>query len=507
MESRATHDIIIAGGGTSGAALAGIIARDNDARVLLLEAGPDYGALSGGKWPDELLDARSIPTSHDWGYAGIAHDTHIDPTTFDRARVIGGCSSHNGCVALGGHRRDYDHWAELGNTGWDWQSVAPAFERAKRALSVRIPTGNELVPYQAAFIDAAVDAGIPRVADLNDPDNTTGVAASPVNIRDGVRWNTALAYLDPVRDRENLTIAGNVLIDRVVIENGRAVAIEGIVDGERHTYRARRIVLSAGAYGSPAILLRSGVGPAGEIERHGIALVHELPGVGRNLADHPAIRLRYRGSDRLNAIMDEFRNSTWLPDEQALAKVRSSRCTEAFDLHLFATSGQEPDSGEWSYDLFISAVIPRSSGSVTLQSANPQDSPVIDHGYLSDLDGEDQAVLLDGLRIARRIMQPLLDSGLLKRELSPGHEVQTDGDLVDFISRNVGIYYHPACSCRMGPAGDRDAVVDPGGKVHGLDGLYVCDASIFPILMRANTNLPAAMIAEHLASAIMDFEG
>jgi choline dehydrogenase len=502
-----SHDIIIAGGGTSGAALAGIIARDTDLKVLLLEAGPDYGQLSDGGWPEDLLDARSIPNTHDWGYSGIAHDTQIDPTTFDRARVIGGCSSHNGCVALGGHRRDYDHWAELGNTGWDWESIAPAFERAKERLAVRIPGQDELVPYQSAFLEAAVAAGLPLVADLNDPDDIAGVAPSPANIRDGMRWNTALAYLDPVRKKGNLNIIGNVLIDRVVIENGRAVAIEGIIDGQRHSYRARRIVLAAGAYGSPAILLRSGIGAGDELGKHGIETVQELAGVGRNLADHPAVRLRYRGGESLTSTMTEFKASSWLPDEQVLAKARSSRCTEAFDLHIYPTTSQDPDTGEWHFYLYVSSIIPRSSGTVTLRSPDPQASPLIDHGYLSDLDGEDRAVLADGLSIGRAIMQPLLDSGVLAEEISPGHEVITDAAVSDFINRTVGIYYHPACSCRMGPAGDPEAVVDPHGKVHGLEALYVCDASIFPLLMRANTNLPAAMIAEHLASIIADITG
>lgn len=502
MSQDTRYDLIIAGAGTSGAALAGIVARDSGLSVLLLEAGPDYGSLADGNWPQGLLDARTIPGTHDWGYSGIAHDTHIDPTDFDRARVIGGCSAHNGCVALSGHRLDYDHWAAIGNAGWDWNSIAPAFERARQALNVRIPEQNELTPYQSAFIDAAVEAGIPRVANLNDPDDIAGVAPSPVNIKDGVRWNTAFAYLDPVRGRENLTIIDNALIDRVVIETGRAAGVEAIVDGERQTFSAERTVLAAGAYGSPAILLRSGIGPASDLRKLNITSVHDLPGVGRNLVDHPAIRLRYQGSDQLNQRMSKFRESTWLPDEQSLAKARSSRCTQAFDLHLYSTTSQDPDTGEWHYSLFVSSVTPRSTGSVCLQSKDPDFAPRIDHGYLSDIDGYDRAVLIDGLQLARRIMQPLIDAGTLATEVSPGPEVQTGEQCSQFIDRNVGIYYHPAGSCRMGPTSDPTAVVDSTGKVHRLDGLYVCDASIFPVLMRANTNLPAAMLAEHMARGI-----
>ena len=224
-------DLLIVGGGTSGAALAGIVARDTDLNVVLLEAGPDYGPLSDDRWPEELLDARKSPGSHDWGYSGFAHPSHERVTTFDRARVIGGCSSHNGCVALLGHRRDYDHWAELGNQGWSWPEVAPAFARAKQALRVRTPDDAELTPYQAAFVSGAEASGIPRVVDLNDPDDTSGVSPSPANIFDGIRWNTALAYLDPVRARPNLTIVPNTTVDRVEVLAGRAVAVEAIIDG------------------------------------------------------------------------------------------------------------------------------------------------------------------------------------------------------------------------------------------------------------------------------------
>ena len=504
MSGNETFDIVIAGGGTSGAALAGIMARDTSLRVLLLEAGPDYGPLESGNWPPELLDASTIPGTHDWGYSGVAHASHREPTTFDRARVIGGCSSHNGCVALSGHRRDYDAWAEIGNTGWDWDSVQPAFKRAKRALHVRIPEEHELAPYQAVFAQAAIEAGIPGVEDLNDPDDVAGVAPSPVNIRNGVRWNTSLAYLDPVRHKGNLTVIGDVLIDRVVLENGIVTGVAGIQDGQQRTFSGRRIILSAGAYGSPAILLRSGIGSSVELSRHGITQQHRLSGVGRHLADHPAIRLRYRGSEELCARMSEFSETSWLPDEQTLAKVRSGGCDEAFDLHLYPTSGRNPATGEWDFFLYVSSVLPRSHGTVTLASADPLDAPVIDHGYLSDIGGEDRTVLLDGLRLARQIMQPLLDSEQLAEELSPGIEIVTDGQILEFIDGNVGIYYHPASTCQMGPEHDPMAVVDADGKVHGLSGLYVCDASIFPVLMRANTNLPAAMLAEHLAARMAE---
>jgi choline dehydrogenase len=492
-------DLLIIGGGTSGAALAGILAREADRRVLLLEAGPDYGPLAAGRWPRDLLDARWLPGSHSWGYGGRAHPTHERETPFDRARVIGGCSAHNGCVALIGHRRDYDHWEELGNSGWGWDAVAPAVERAKRGLRVRLPDDSELTPFHAAFIEGAVASGVPHVRDMNDPDEDTGVAASPVNIHEGMRWNSALGYLDPVRDRPNLRVAGDTFVDRVEIEHGRAVAVHAIRDGRRIRIPAARIVLAAGAYATPAILLRSGIGPADELRGLGIAPVHDLPGVGKNLVDHPTVEVHFAGTDRLNQMMESFGADHWLPDEQTLAKARSGRCTEAFDLHLYAVITRPEQCGHWRYRVYVSSVLPRSIGAVTLRSADPEAAPAIDHGYLSDVGGEDLAVIADGIALARAIGAAPGVAELFGEETRPGPGHETPEQITDFIRRTVGIYYHPTSTCRMGPATDPHAVVDPRGAVHGLDGLAICDASIFPTLMRANTNLPAAMIAEHMA--------
>lgn len=492
-------DILIVGGGTSGAALAGIIARDTDLSVVLLEAGPDYGPLAAGHWPAELLDARQLPGTHDWGYSGIAHAMQEKPIPFDRARVIGGCSAHNGCVALLGHRRDYDAWAEMGNTGWGWEDVAPAFERAKKGLRVRFVEDREVVPFQRAFIEGAMAAGIPRVHDTNDPDDNAGVAASPVNIYDGMRWNTALGYLDPVRDRPNLRIIGGALVDRVEIAGGRAVAVQAVIGGERVQIPAARIVLSAGAYGSPAILMRSGIGPADDLHALGIAPVHPLPGVGQHLMDHPTVKVYFAGTDRLHAAMDEFAAHHWRPDEQALAKARSSVCKEAFDLHLYSVATRPPGENRWVYRVYVSSVFPRSVGSVTLTSADPDAAPMIDHGYLTDPDREDLTVLADGVALARQLGAAAGVASLFGDETDPGPGHETREALEQWIKRTVDIYYHPTSTCKMGPVSDPLAVVDPTGKIHGLDALYLCDASIFPTIMRANTNLPAAMLPEHMA--------
>jgi len=498
-----TADILIVGGGTSGAALAGILARDPHRTVTLLEAGPDYGPYGEGRWPADLLDARHLPESHGWGYADRAYPAHTHPTVFSRARVIGGCSSHNGCVALLGHRRDYDGWATIGNTGWDWESVAPAFRRAMAVLCVRVPTDDELTPFQAAFVRAAVATGLPLSRDLNDPDEDMGVGVSPVNIVDGTRWNSAFAYLDPIRAQGNFTVVPNVLADRVLVRGNRAVGIEAIIGGVRQRFVADTIVLAAGAYGTPAILLRSGIGPVGELGRSGIAAVHHLPGVGRGLTDHPAVELRYRPSLRLHDATSAFAVDHWCPDEQTLAKARSSLCAEAFDLHLYSVATYLPGTDEYAFTMVVSCMDPHGAGSVRLAAtdpANPAAAPRIDHGYLSDPAGHDAAVLREGIVMARAVMAAA--PWAWAEECTPGGAVVTRAALDQYVRQTVGIYYHPACSCRMGPETDTLAVVSPQGALHGLDNLFLCDASIFPSLPRANTNLPAAMLAEHLAPMI-----
>jgi choline dehydrogenase len=370
-------------------------------------------------------------------------------------------------------------------------------------LYVRQVEASEVTPFHGAFVEAGVAAGLTRVDNLDNPDGVSEVGLSPVNIRDGMRWNTALAYLDPVRnERPNLRIVGNALVDRVEIAGGRAVAVHLAGDAGSHRIAAERVVLSAGAYNSPAVLLRSGIGPAVELQALGIEPVHPLAGVGRTLQDHSAFTMAFRGSPALLSQMREWNQHAWLPDEQALGKARSRDCREAFDLHAISYNPTLRDGTGWNFQMQAICVDVRSVGSVTLVSPDPAVAPRIDHGYLSDPEGHDVAVLQDGVELLRRIASsgPLaelvtLDDAELQAQ-PPG------SDLRPLLGRRVGIYYHPACSCRMGPASDPLAVVDARGRVHGLDNLYVCDASIYPRLMRANTNLPTAMLAEHLAPAI-----
>ena len=497
-------DLLIIGGGTGGATLAGIVARDTSQRVTLVEAGPDYGPPDPEKWPADLLDPRPGSTSHDWGYDGVAHRAQPEAIPYLRARVIGGCSSHNYCNASVGHRCDYDGWAKMGNPGWDWESVAPAFARAQQAMRVHTPDAEGLTPYHVSFLDGAAEVGIPRVPEFNNPDEATGVAPFPVNVSGGMRWNSAFAYLDPVRSRPNLNIVDNALVERVVLQGDRAVAVEVFADGERHTIQARRIVVAGGAYCSPAILMKSGIGDPSALERIGVEPSHSLTGVGQNLTDHPLLLLRFNPTDKLEKQMAQLGEVARRSEVRTMAKVPSPHCGEGFDLDLISRTLYYPETDEMQYGVVITMVAPRSRGRLTLTSGDPEAKPVIDMGYLTDGAENDLNAVVDGVEISRTIGATIARAGLIDGEMDPGAAVSTRQGLGDWVQRSVTTFAHPSCTCRMGPANDSGAVVDHNGQVHGIDGLYVCDASIFPVVMRAPTNLPTAMVAEHLASRIGD---
>ena len=489
-------DTVVIGGGTAGAAVAARLVQGTSQTVLLIESGPDYGAFAEGRWPAPLLDARSLPAGHDWGYVNGA-STGRPEHPLERARVMGGCSSHNGCASIWGSRVDYDNWAALGNPGWSADELLPFFKLASETLRVKRISSSEITPWQQACLDTAPKIGIPQVADLNDLDEDIGMSTSPVNIVDGVRWNTAFSYLDPLRDNERLTIRGRVQVDRLRLEGNRVVAIEAIGPDGPVTIEAGRVIVCAGTYGSPAILLRSGIGPESELRALGIQTKLDLA-VGKNLHDHPAVYLKFSGTPQIVADMKDFVASGGvLFSEQTIAKFRSKYCTTAYDLHLFPVGGQfmnEADS--WEFLLPVANMTPLSRGSVQLTSADPFATLKIDTAYLSDPEGRDLTILWNGIEQVRdyACQMPLAD--LIGEEISPTLDYKTPED----VRRDNLHYYHPVGTCKMGPAPDASAVVDARGKVHGVDNLYVADASIMPVVPRANTNIPALVVGERIAS-------
>ncbi len=326
------------------------------------------------------------------------------------------------------------------------------------------------------------------------------MAPSPVNIANGVRWNTAFAYLDPVRERSNLTIVDDSPCDRLEIASGKVRAVVVAGRGGPVRIEAGRIIVAAGTYGSPAILMRSGIGDPAELRAAGITPVHDLPGVGRNLHDHPRVTLIYVGTRELENMMTEFGREHWMPEEQTIAKARSSRCSEGFDLHIYPVGG--PDSATptgWRWTLEVACMTPRSRGALRLTSADIEAPPILDHRYLSDPDDEDLRVLVDGVALAREIAAKPALSRLAGKAISPGISGGNRTEVAAWVRANCLHYYHPVGTCRMGPASDRSAVVDLRGKIHGLDNGYVADASIMPVIPRANTNVPALVVGERIA--------
>jgi choline dehydrogenase len=487
-------DTLVIGGGTAGAAVAGLLAQHSDEEIGLLEAGPDYGALEEGRWPRDLLDATALASSHDWGYDSgelLAGRELL----YERARVLGGCSAHNGCAEVVGAREDYDAWAAAGNPGWSTDELLPHFAAAERRLRLKRYADEEVTPFQSACIEAADAIGIPRLEDLNDLTTDVGIACAPMNIVDGVRFNTAFAYLDPVRSRPNLEIQGRMLVDRLLLSGGVVVAAEAIdAAGRRQRIEADRFVLSAGAYGTPSVLLRSGIGPAEQLSALGVDVALELPGVGANLQDHATVMLRFAPSERLRRRSSAFAAERAHPEEQAIAKARSSLCREAFDLHIFPCTEHAGEQA-WDFQLWVACMENHSRGTIQLTSTDPEAPPRIDHALLTDPAGHDAEVLWEGAELARELAAGEALAGLLDGEL--------DAFVRDDLPTRVGHYWHPAGTAKMGPVEDPQAVVGADGRVHGVANLYVADASIMPVLPRANTNLPTLTIGERLAAQLL----
>lgn len=494
-------DTVVVGGGTAGSVIASRLIEFGNQSVLLIEAGPDYGPLTKGLWPPELMDGRVISSTNNWDYRSSS--IHGQPRhSLQRAKVIGGCSSHNGCIALWGSRADYDGWESDGNIGWSTNEVFPYFIKAAAQLKVRDFSQSEITPFHKACLDTIEGMGIPRTRNLNDMEENTAVGISPVNIQKGIRWNSAFAYLDNVRDDSNLTVLGDILANKVNFSNGRAVSLNVVIGGDLIDIAVGRIVLCAGTYESPTILLRSGIGSPESLSDLDIKTVVDLPGVGRNLHDHPSISLKFIGNRQLSDEMEEsLENGNTVFTEQSLAKVASDKCTTAFDMHISPVMEANPNTdGLWPCNIAISNMAPKSRGRLFIRNDDPTERPVIDTGYLTDPEDSDISVLLEGISLARQISSQLPLSALIEREILPSKKLIN----ASAVRQKCLHYYHPVGTCKMGPAHDPMAVVDSQGKVYGTDNVYVADASIMPIIPRANTALPTLMLAEKIASIIVN---
>jgi len=517
-------DTVIVGAGSAGCVLANRLSADPSHRVCLIEAGPeDRSPLI--HIPAGILG--TIPRRQvNWAFKtepqpGLGGRQGYQP----RGRVLGGSSSINAMIYMRGHRSDYDDWAALGNPGWAYEDVLPQFRRSEdqlRGADAFHGSGGELTvsdlasPAAAshAFVESAARAGLARNPDFNGA-SQDGAGLYQVTQRRGRRCSAAVAFLRPALARPNLTVLTGRHATRIVFEGARATGIE--VEGPGGTARidaARELVLSAGAFGSPQLLLLSGIGPREELSRHGIALRHELPGVGRNLVDHIDLALVYRSDDRslmgitprtaLRAVAGycEWRDrgtgilTTNFAEAGAFFRTRADLPRPDVQLH-FLTGLVDDHARRLHYGYGVSCHVavlrPKSRGQVGLRSADPRDAPRIDPNFLAE--AEDVATLVAGVKRAREIMEGA--------PLAPhrGAELFVEGTgeeaLLAQIRRRADTIYHPIGTCRMGA--DAMAVVDPLLRVRGLEGLSVVDASVMPTPVGGNTNAPTIMIAETAA--------
>ncbi|MFI6599325.1 GMC family oxidoreductase [Nonomuraea sp. NPDC050536] len=494
-----TADVVVVGSGAAGAVVAARLSEAGTADVLLVEAGQDYRSADTppavrGTDIGRALAVRSLR------WPGLmARLTEDQPMrAYACGRGAGGSSAINGQLAIRGTPADFDAWVRAGCSGWSWPDVLPAFIRLERDLDFgdrpghgsrgpvpisRAPAGG-CGPVSAALHAAAIDLGHAEHPDLN-AEASTGISPAAWNRQDGVRVSSNDSYLEPARNHPRLRVAGRHVVSRVLFSSGRIRGAELVGEGHREVVSAPAVVLCAGAVHTPAILMRSGVGPADRLDALGVEVVTSLPGVGAGLSDHPAVLLGFRLTAAAAARSLETGSGCCL----LRARSGPGRADDIQFLPMERTVG--PAAG----GLLVSLMRPESTGSVGLRSRDPADDPELDLRLLSDRRD------LERLRGAVRHAAELLDHPAF-HEVVDGRPAQPYGDLDQWLRENCRVLYHPSGTCRMGPAGEPATVVDEEGSVLGVDGLWVADASVMPVPCGVPPYLTTVMVAERLAAAI-----